>query len=217
MSTSDPQVSGTVENDTAVAEAAQASLYTAIIGLNALSSYTLSSTTLGAVTFTPGVYSISALTLNGTVTLNAGGQNNVDFIFLVGALTDNANVVLEDPGSNDGVYWVEGSSATVDGSTFVGNVLAYTSITIGPDVTITCGSALANTTAVTLDGDDTITTGCNGSPDISTSGVVEGAPGPGSAPVSTTPEPGTFALFLSGLLAVGLLTFRKSRVSSPSC
>jgi hypothetical protein len=189
----------------------QSDLATAIGNLSGLPSTTLSSTTLGAVTFTPGVYSSSALTLNGTVTLDAAGQNNVDFIFLLGSsLTDNSNVVLTDPGTNDGVYWVEESgSATLDGSSFVGNVLANASITMGAGVDITCGSALASTGAVTMIG-DTITTGCTGN-----GNTIGGSGSGGTGGTGTpTPELGTFALLSSGLLAMTFLAFRKPRVAS---
>ena len=137
---------------------AQTDLLAAINGLSALSSTPLAATTFfGATNFVPGVYSDSALTLNGAVTLNAEGLNNADFIFLIGsALTVNADVVLENAGTNDGIYWVEqgtGGSATLSGAEFVGNVLAAQSITVNSGVTINCGSALANVGAVTLDND----------------------------------------------------------------
>lgn len=208
----------------------QTDLITAINDLSGLSSLNIGTAGLtGVVTVTPGVYSSpSSFLLNGTLTLNAEGLSNVDFIFLLGSdslLTAavGSNVVLENnTGSNVGVYWVAPmGSATLDGSTFVGNVLAGTSITMGGGVTITCGSVLANTGDVTMI-NDTIDTGCNGSPYINSSGTVvttnggSTGPGPGTTPVPT-PEPGTFALLLCGLLPIGLMAFRKSRISSLSC
>lgn len=204
----------------------QNDLVAAIIGLSNLPNLNIGTAGLsGNVTVTPGVYSSpSTFLLNGTVTLNAEGLSNVDFIFLAGSsLTAGvgSTVVLENnTGTNVGVYWVEGNgatagSATLDGSTFVGNVLATTSITFDPGVTINCGSALAHTGDVTLQ-NDTINTGCNGSPFINsfggvvqTSGGSTPPPAGGTPPVST-PEPGTFVLLSSGL-AIALLTLRKLR------
>jgi type VI secretion system secreted protein VgrG len=193
----------------------QTDLAAAINGLSALPSLTLSSTTLGATTFDPGVYSIGALTLNGAVTLNAEGLNNADFIFLIGsALTDNASVVLENAGKNDGVYWVEqgtGGSATISGTDFVGNVLANVSVTVDSGVTISCGSVLANTGAVTLN-NDTITTGCNGSPSINSYTGKVTLPTP-----TSTPEPATLPLLgsgFAGLLGMARMMRAKARTRS---
>jgi ice-binding like protein len=221
-------VSGATHIGDAVASHAQTDLTAGIIALQGLPSLLLLPGDLSGVkTVNPGVYSSgSTFDLNGVLTLDAQGKSNVDFIFLVGSsLTAETGslVKLINPGTNDGVYWVEGASAgLLAGSTFVGNILAHTSITLGQGVTITCGSALANTGTVTMI-NDTIATGCNGSPFISsrTGGVVTTnggtiSPGPGGTPV-LTPEPGAFALLSSGLLAMVFLTFRKSFISSLSC
>lgn len=199
----------------------QTDLTAAISGLSTLSPFPLSSSgfTAGNITLTPGVYSTGStflLTGGDTLTLDAGGQNNVSFVFLVGsALTTGvgSTVKLINPGSNDGVYWVEqgtGGSATLDtGSTFVGNILASVSITLDQGVTITCGRALANTGAVTMN-NDTITTGCGSSLDISSGGTVKAVeggsiPGPGTLPVSTVPEAGTLLLVGCGMFCIVLL------------
>src|SRR5579863_249592 len=199
----------------------QTDLTAAISGLSTLSPFSLSSTsfTAGNITLTPGVYSTGTtflLTGGDTLTLNAQGKNNVSFVFLVGsALTTGvgSTVKLINPGSNDGVYWVEegtGGSATLDtGSTFVGNILASVSITLDKGATITCGRALANTGAVTMN-NDTITTGCGSSLDISGHGKVkpvEGGslPGRGTPPVSATPESGTLLLVGCGMFCIVLI------------
>jgi hypothetical protein len=199
----------------------QTDLTAAISALSSLSSFSLSSTsfTAGNITLTPGVYSTGTtflLTGGDTLTLDAEGKNNVSFVFLVGsALTTGvgSTVKLINPGLNDGVYWVEegtGGSATLDtSSTFVGNILASVSITLDKGVTITCGRALANTGAVTMN-NDTITTGCGASLDISDEGelkkVKKGSiPGPGTAPVATTPESGTLLLVGCGMFCIVLL------------
>jgi len=214
-------VSGTTNIANGVAGNAQTDLTAAISGLSTLSPFSLSSSsfTAGNITLTPGVYSTGStflLTGGDTLTLDAGGKNNVSFVFLVGsALTTGvgSTVKLINPGLNDGVYWVEqgtGGSATLDtGSTFVGNILATVSITMGQGVTITCGSALANTGAVTMN-NDTISTGCGSSLDISDEGEVKKVkggkiPGPGTPPVSNTPESGTLLLVGCGMFSIVLL------------
>jgi len=197
----------------------QTDLTAAINGLSTLSPFSLSSTsfTAGNITLTPGVYSTGTsflVTGGDTLTLNAEGKNNASFVFLIGsALTVgvDATVKLINPGLNDGVYWVEqgtGGSATLDtDATFVGNILASVSITLDKGVTITCGRALANTGAVTMN-NDTITTGCGESLDISDEGEVTKVrgghiPGPGSAPGGTVvPESGTLLLLACGMFCI---------------
>jgi hypothetical protein len=200
--------------------AAQSSLTAAISGLQGLSSLSLLPGALsGVITINPGVYSSpTTFNLNGTLTLDAKGASNVAFVFLVGSsLTAQAGSVVNliNAGSNVGVYWVTTASASIlAGASFVGNILAHTSITLGQGATITCGSALANTGTVTMI-NNTITNGCQGSLAITPGGtvvtVIGGTtpPPPGTPPV-VTPEPGTFALLSSGL-ALGLLKLRKSR------
>jgi len=199
----------------------QTDLTAAITGLSGLSSLSLSSSgfTAGNITLTPGVYSTGTsflVTGGDTLTLNAEGKNNVSFVFLVGsALTVgvDATVKLINPGLNDGVFWVEqgtGGSATLDtDATFVGNILANVSITLDKGVTLTCGRALANTGAVTMN-NDTISTGCGNSLDISKTGRVEGVkggslPGPGTPPISATPESGTLLLVGCGMFCIAFL------------
>jgi type VI secretion system secreted protein VgrG len=200
-----------------VAKQAQSDLTKAIVGLQGLPSlHLLPGDLSGVKKVNPGVYSSpTTFDLNGTLILDAQGKSNVSFIFLVGStLTAETGSVVKliNPGTNDGVYWVETASANLlSGATLVGNFLAHTDVTLGSAVTITCGSAMANTGEVTMIG-DTITKGCNGSPSITSNGTVVGTggdsvPGPGTTPV---PEPGTFALLSSGL-AVGLLKLRKLR------
>ena len=190
----------------------QTDLAAAISGLQGLSSLNIGPAGLsGVLTVLPGVYSSgSTFNLNGILTLDAQNQSNVSFIFLTGSsLTAQTGSVVNliNADATVGVYWVETISASLlAGSTFVGNILAGSSITMGAAVTITCGSALAHTGNVTMI-NDTISTGCNANPYINSSGTVVAGPGgtvpgPGTTPV---PEPGTFALLLSGLLSIGLL------------
>lgn len=111
---------------------------------------------LGGLTLTPGVYNFaSAAQLNGTLTLNSLGNPNAVFIFNIGSTlttgsSSSINVIGGGLGSN--VYWRVGSSATLGTTTsFIGDILALTSITLDTGADITCGSALARNGAVTLD------------------------------------------------------------------
>jgi len=121
---------------------------------------TVAGGTLGGTTLVPGVYrSASALSLTGSVTLNAGGNPDAVFIFQAGSTLTTAtasSVVLEGGAQACNVFWTVGSSATLGTSTsFVGTILALTSITLNTDASL-AGRALAQTGAVTLD-DNTIT------------------------------------------------------------
>jgi type VI secretion system secreted protein VgrG len=164
----------------------------------------LTSLDLGGMTLLAGVYKFdSSAGLTGTLTLDAMGLSNATFVFQIGSTlitASNSSVVIENPGSNDEVIWQVGSSATLGtGTAFEGNILALASITMNTGANIGCGSALAQTGAVTMD-NNTITTGCNG---------LSEPPPPLSPP---TPEPGSMALLGSGLIAlVGFVRRQRQR------
>jgi hypothetical protein len=97
-------------------------------------------TQLNGLTFTPGVYHFSPsanLQVGGIVYLDFQGNADAQFIFQmestlvtmagsqVIALNNNNQTCT---GSN--VYWAVGSSATIDGLQFIGNVVATTTITM---------------------------------------------------------------------------------------
>ena len=110
---------------------------------------------IGGLTFTPGVYNAAAAVgLTGTVTLDGQNDPNAVFIFQIGSAltTASASVVNLINGARAcNVFWQIGSSATLGtGSSFAGNILALTSITVTTGVTVN-GRALARNAAVTLD------------------------------------------------------------------
>ncbi len=153
--------SGTTDSADAVSLAAQTSS-TAAFGVASGETpfNTVAAGTLGGTTLVPGVYrSASALSLTGSVTLNAGGDADAVFIFQAGSSLTTASgssVVLEGGAQACNVFWTVGSSATIGSSTsFVGTILALTSITMNTGASLS-GRALAQTGAVTLD-DNTIT------------------------------------------------------------
>lgn len=121
----------------------------------------------GAV-LTSGIYSFASgaadLAATGTLTLNGPGV----FVFQVdSALTANVNSNVVGTADPCSVYWRVGTSATLDGITFSGNVIADASVTVGAGSDLT-GKALAGTGAtgaVTMAGSGGNTIGgCTGAP-----------------------------------------------------
>ena len=106
--------------------------------------------------YMPGIYrASSSMLLTGSMTLDGGGRNDGVFIFQAPTSTlttaSNSSVVFTNGAQPCNVYWQVGSSATFGtGTTFVGNVLAHTSITANTNATFE-GRLLANEGAVTLD------------------------------------------------------------------
>ncbi|HEX2017224.1 MAG TPA: ice-binding family protein [Solirubrobacteraceae bacterium] len=155
-------VNGSTHVADAVAAQAQSDLTTAY---NDAASRTPAATVagdLGGQTLAPGVYkSGSSLGLTGTLTLDAQGDPNAVFIFQAGSTLTTASgsrVSLINGANPCNVVWQIGSSATLGTSTtFVGNILALTSISMNDGVTLT-GRALARNGATTLI-NDTITVG----------------------------------------------------------
>ena len=113
---------------------------------------------LGGQTLLPGVYNAStSMGLTGTVTLDALGDPAAVFIFQAGSTlitASNATVALVGAAQPCNVFWQVGSSATIGtDTTFVGSVLALTSITMQTGATIE-GRLLAQTGQVSLDTND---------------------------------------------------------------
>ena len=107
---------------------------------------------IGGRTLVPGVYAGDALSITGDLTLS-GSASSV-FIFQAAStlITASASRVLFTGGANQcNVFWKVGSSATLgSGSTFVGTVLALTSVTANTGANIT-GRLLTQNGAVALD------------------------------------------------------------------
>ncbi len=226
-------ITGGALTSIAVAQQAQSDALTAYNFL-ALQTPTLdlTGTDLGGLTLTPGVYSFSSSAfLTGTLTLDAGGASNAVFIFQTGSTlttANNATVTLINGNSTDGIFWQVGSSATLgDSSTFLGNILANTSITIDPLASISCGRALAGIGAVSgavtmADGNNVATnsgTACvggygggyqstlNGGFELIGGGVSGGG-------TTSVPEPSSLALIFGSCLA-GLTLLRRRDRTAP--
>lgn len=112
---------------------------------------------LGGLNLVPGVYTddgIDPLALTGTLTLDAGGDPDAVFVFqstssLITASASSVSFINEAQPCN--VYWLVPSSATIGtGSSFVGTILALTSISMNTGATLN-GRVLARNGSVTLD------------------------------------------------------------------
>jgi len=175
----------------------------------------------------PGVYdsTLSSTLLHGALVLDAGSNTDPIWIFQMafGFTTDpNSSVSVIGAGAAAaGVYFEVGSQATLgDNSTLIGNVLAGTKVAFDPGAEITCGRAFTDTPAgtdVTFAGNNPASTvgvinkvsdTCTQSSSGFNGGVIVTPPGGGPGIVAA-PEPGTFVLLLAGLLAIGLLMYRK--------
>lgn len=197
-------VTGTTNICNANALKAQKDLTTAYIQAQSLKpTGSLTGTDLGGLTLKSGVYSFTSsadLATGDTLTLE--GKPGALFVFQIGSsLTTGSdssvifiNSLTDKPMSDPNIFWQVGSSATLGkGTAFEGNILALTSITLNTGASITCGSALAQNGAVTLQGNRI--GGC--------AGVGGGGGG------TTVPEPGTMGLLGTGMLIVASTARRK--------
>lgn len=211
--------SGSLQQNTALAQQAQLDLDAAILTINGMGpGLTIGADLTG--TIGPGIYTVPAgpTNLSGTLTLNGGNDNTALWVFLFASTlitdtTSNVTVTNVGDGSGVGIYWSVGSSATLNGPTFAGNVLAHDLISSDGNLTLGCGRLLSATKQVTLI-QDTISLGCAG---LTTSGgfdqgVAIGSGGTGGSNgqiVNGVPEPATFLLLGSGLIGMIAWGWRK--------
>ncbi len=111
----------------------------------------------GGITLAPGIYkSTSTLSVaNGNLTLDAQGNANAVWIFQIasGFTTvggAGGNIILTGGAQAKNIYWQTGSSATIgDYTSFQGNILALTSITMNSHATAV-GRMLARNGAIVM-------------------------------------------------------------------
>lgn len=150
-------VNGATHEDTAVAEQAQSDLtnaYDVAAGQEVLPANDLSGTDLGNRKLSPGAYRYSSdALLTGALTLDAEGDPNAQFVFLIDSelKTESASsVVLVNGASPCNVYWQVGSSANIGTTTaFQGSLMALTSISLKDGATVV-GRMLARNGQVSL-------------------------------------------------------------------
>ena len=135
-------VLGATHDNDAVASQAQADLTNAfgVAGGQAVPpGNELTGIDLGGLTLTPGAYNYSSSAqLTGQLTLDAQGNPNAQFVFIIGSTLTTASassVKLINGASPCNVYWRIGSSATFGTTTqFQGNVLAHQDISVNEGV-----------------------------------------------------------------------------------
>ncbi|MCA1605484.1 MAG: DUF3494 domain-containing protein, partial [Acidobacteria bacterium] len=158
-------VNGTIHAGDAVAAQGQANALTTYTALQAEPcTVILTGQNLGGLTLTPGVYCFaSSAFLTGTLTLNALGDPNAQFVIRTGSTlttASNSSVVLINGAQACNVNFAVGSSATLGtGTQFQGNIFANISATLTTGATVN-GSVIALNGAVTLDS-NTVTACCN--------------------------------------------------------
>lgn len=149
-------VSGVNHAGDATTQTAKTDLTTAYNDAFGRSGTTIASQ-LGGTTLTPGVYSAGTFAITGNLTLNGSGV----YIFQAGSTLDaaaNSQVLLTNGATAANVFWQVGSSATfLTDALFAGNVLAFTSITLGVGTDVD-GRMLAQNGAVSFGGTNTIAT-----------------------------------------------------------
>jgi gliding motility-associated-like protein len=163
----------------------------------------------GGLTLAPGIYKSTSTLLiqSGDLTLDAQGDVNAKWIFQIASDFTTiggagGNVILSGGAQAKNITWQVGSSATIgNGTSFKGNILALTSITMNTGSTID-GRLLARNGAVVLSGtniinrpSDSITSDTTSITSINVSLAVNTAPIITNQPVNQTVCAGNSASF----------------------
>jgi hypothetical protein len=173
-------VTGTIHKADAVALKAKSDLttaYTVAAGLPVTANHGA----LAGLTLAGGVYNAGGVTLNLTGTVTLDGQNDPSSVWVFQATSDlvtasSSRVALINGANPCNVFWQVTSSATLgSGSTFVGTIMALTSITMANGVTVT-GRALARNGDVTLINDTINASACSTTAAASGSPTSSGVP-----------------------------------------
>lgn len=110
---------------------------------------------LGGMSLVPGLYKqATALSLTGTLTLDAKDDPSATFIFQTGftlSTAANSTIELVNGAQACNVFWRVGSSATLGpGSSFAGSILALASVSVQTGTTVS-GRVLARVGQITMD------------------------------------------------------------------
>nr|WP_086811480.1 ice-binding family protein [Streptomyces murinus] len=200
-------VNGAQHSADAVAAQAQTDLVTAFNDAAGQATDGALPADAGGLTLVPGVYTASStLGLTGTLTLDAQGDPNAVWVFQVGSgltTASSSQVLLTNGASPCNVFWQVGSSATLGtDSTFVGNILALTSISATTGATID-GRALARNGAVTLDTNTITRPQCAGGTTGATTSGTTGATTSGTTGATTSGTTGATTSGTTGTTTSG--------------
>ncbi len=201
-------LTGTTHAGDAIAAQAQADALQAFDLLSALgATQNLSGDDLGALghALAPGVYDFSGSAgLTGDLTLDFASDPQGAFVFQIGTTLTTATsstVTVLDGSAGSRIYWLVGTSATLgSGTSFVGNILAHTSITLNSGSTILYGRAIAISAAVTLNANSISDDGAAG--DFGSLGFSGG-------PAASVPEPASWEILLAGSSLCGFALRRR--------
>ena len=163
-------VNGTIHTADAVALQAKSDLTVAYLdAAGRPSTAVVAGGTLGGQTLVGGVYNAGGVTLDLTGTVTLDGQNDPSSVWIFQATSDlvtasSSTVAFINGAQPCNVFWQVTSSATLgSGSTFVGTILALTSIWMDSAVTLN-GRALARNGQVTLINDTIAAPACAAAP-----------------------------------------------------
>ena len=180
----------------AAANTAQTDLVTAFNDISAPTATIRATPELASQIVTPGTYATTAGTFanSGNLILDAQGDASAVFIFQAASTlitSPGSTMVLANGAQSFNVYWKVGSSATLGtNSTFIGKVMALTSITANSGASIQ-GQLLARTGAVNLNANTIANTSLvspTPTPVITPTPVVTPTPTP-TPVVTPTPTP----------------------------
>lgn len=172
---------------------------------------------LNGVTVTPGVYDVGAGLLAGGTPLTLNGPGV--YIFRASSsLTVAGTVSLINGARACDVYWRVESLATVNGTSFVGTIIAGTGVHFGAGVTLD-GRAIARNGDVTLINDHITGPTCATPTPVPGGGGgnnVRALPNTGGAPIRNEDFPWSLATVIAGFsviaLALGAIAYRRTHL-----
>jgi hypothetical protein len=210
-------VNGTIHAGNAVALQAKTDLTAAYVNAELRPSDPVACD-LAGLTLVAGVYDPEECTLGLTGTLTLDGQNDPNSVWIFQAPSDlvtasGSSVVFINGGSPCNVFWQVTSSATLgSGSSFVGTILALTSITIANGVTVN-GRALARNGTVTMINDTIGSSTCPGAGPLPS--AAPSVPNAAFSPENEAVTPWPLVALIGGVALVLLsvfVAFRRSTV-----